>query len=286
MKSNRCITNPLVRGVNKSNSTSSSSSFQTLVAGWENNCIIGKGIKASTVVSYPGRNVIEKNITDTATNTVITITTSQTSVPSSPVVPSRPTSIFSTSHYRSSSNLYSPNSSFNSHSPTNISISSRNAELKEKFMTNGDVTHSQSFTPVTTYLTVPGGGTQQHAQHETLTPTYGGFGYRFAGVERLAQRGKIYNLPSPDAQKGFDHTTNESDKDYVSSNTGVDTFFYSIRSNPTGSIQLLFFNCKILIVQKIFNHYLQLNLIHNNNNFSSTLNVTIISGIHPRQPLH
>lgn len=72
-------------------------------------------------------------------------------------------------------------------SPTNRSKSS---ELKEQFL--------RDLSP-TPFPTTPVSGSAR----TPTTPTYGGSGYRFAGVERLAQRQKIYEpqVSSPEANR-------------------------------------------------------------------------------------
>ncbi|XP_046914284.1 septin 7-like protein pnut isoform X3 [Dermatophagoides farinae] len=263
--------------------------FQSLMAGWENNTSIGKGIQSSTTVSYP---VVAKNIVDdshqqssVASNTLITITTThngQKSVPNSPMIdsiPTRPNSIFSTSHYRSSSNLYSPPPStssvtnqpmsytFSTYQPsTSSSISVRNASLREQFMTNGNVTSIQATTPTSSYnyLSVPSGQYRPYSQqlndhdhqqpiitqhHEddssrmATTPSYGG-GYRFAGVERLAQRGNVYGTsimnPSSSLSRGKSrHDLCDDEVNNLSKNDALNSkreYYFRDSSSPTSTI--------------------------------------------------
>jgi hypothetical protein len=72
-------------------------------------------------------------------------------------------------------------------SPTSSASISKSAALKEQFL------RDSSPTPTTP---------QSNSSRTPTTPTYSGSGYRFAGVERLAQRQKIYEpQTSPDSRK-------------------------------------------------------------------------------------
>ena len=80
-------------------------------------------------------------------------------------------------------------------SPTNTS---KSLALKEQFLR--DLSPTPAFTPALTPTpTTP----YSSAARTPTTPTYGGSTYRFAGVERLAQRQKIYEpqISSPEARK-------------------------------------------------------------------------------------
>jgi len=72
-------------------------------------------------------------------------------------------------------------------SPTSSANLTKTAALKEQFF------RDSSPTPTTP---------QSNSSRTPTTPTYGGSGYRFAGVERLAQRQKIYEPQiSPESRK-------------------------------------------------------------------------------------
>ena len=75
-------------------------------------------------------------------------------------------------------------------SPTNTS---KSTALKEQFFRDLSPTPTPTPTPTTPY---------SGAARTPTTPTYGGSSYRFAGVERLAQRQKIYEpqISSPEAR--------------------------------------------------------------------------------------
>ena len=82
-------------------------------------------------------------------------------------------------------------------SPNKILQSPNTAVLKEQFLRD----LSPTPTPTTPIPTTPYSG----AARTPTTPTYGGSSYRFAGVERLAQRQKIYEpqISSPESRKEY-----------------------------------------------------------------------------------
>lgn len=169
-------------------------SFQSLIAGWEYNTNVGKGVTATTLVSFPSNS----NLASVASETKPTIIkiNHQESVAQSPQSVEiyeedskplqRPNSIFNSSLFSSSNNLSLPVTS--SSSSTN-----RNAAIREQFLLNGSSTSllNSPSTPNTPSRQLV---TTADCRVPT-TPTYGLGGYRFAGVERLAQRSKIYETP-------------------------------------------------------------------------------------------
>lgn len=78
--------------------------------------------------------------------------------------------------------------------PSPTGTPSKSLALKEQFLRDLSPTPTPAPTPTTPYSS---------AARTPTTPTYGGSSYRFAGVERLAQRQKIYEpqISSPEALK-------------------------------------------------------------------------------------
>lgn len=179
-------------------------SFRNLVAGWEQ-------------VGSQGRSPVKDVYSPMSPSSSYTLSDSS-NLPSSNLSSSNLSSSNLSSYNLSSSNLppshlsssnlssYNPSSSnpppsylpYYLQSPTSISgssKSSKSAALKEQFL--------RDVSPTSTPPTPP----QSNSSSLTLTPTtptYAGSGssHRFAGVERLAQRQKIYEpQTSPDARK-------------------------------------------------------------------------------------
>lgn len=218
MNQNTIKTNPnVVSHPNRSKepvkSVQNTGNFQTLVAGWESNTSVGKGVTATTVASFPanGQSGPDQKVPKSSSfgggqvNNETSVPPSESkqrnvtkseifresySVTSQPDTSTlRPNSIFNPAMYSSASNLYSLTVT----NPT--SSSGRNAALRDQFLVEPPPTSGSSTSLVNTPVSP---SRQQLPMFKALTPTtptFGG-GYRYAGVERLAQRSKIYESPT------------------------------------------------------------------------------------------
>lgn len=229
----------------------SGGNFQSLVAGWEYNSCIGKGVTATAVATFPSKSsLVNLGPVPRAAIQPTTIIlndkhheyqpkqhqgtppsgkwsesgTSVEEVVVEEMPPARPSTIFSptgSSHYHSNSNLQATYPSTAYASP---STPSRNAALREQFLLagvgnrNGNAaslgsstslvnTPSSPTTPSRAHYHFVETQPQQHSMAPT-TPTYGVSGYRYAGMERLAGRSKIYESPALTVSASPSSTTN------------------------------------------------------------------------------
>lgn len=219
--------------------------FQTLIAGWEYNTNQGKGVTASTLVSFPSKSIQAKlppvpdvKVSPASTTgsegvqevAVEVATQPQPQHKLSPSQPPtfarhssvglgggggdgevvRPNSIFNSQLFSSTASSASSGNLYSGYRPSSPSTSSscRNAALREQFLMSGSRTTNNTLNGLgssTSLGTSPAdspskqpGAEQWTSPHVPTTPTTPSglpSGYRYAGVERLAQRSKIYEVP-------------------------------------------------------------------------------------------
>ncbi|KAJ6220466.1 hypothetical protein RDWZM_006278 [Blomia tropicalis] len=236
--------------------------FQSLVAGWEYNTAIGKGVTASTLVSFPSRsNLVSSHgilpkpcqpTTITINNVPVVANSIDLSAKCPQTVcidengdiePTRPNTIFNSPIFSSQSNI-------NSLTPlTPTSTINRNAALREQFMLgcNGS-THSLANTPSSTPMNSSSRQLTQSNQMSTSTsfneqplsvayavsPSSLAPNYRFAGVERLSQRGNIYDSPPTFRQKETEREEVKPNSTKQSLNSKREYYFRDSASPTSG----------------------------------------------------